>query len=101
MLMIEPGGGRRSVARASVAATLRTAWAAVVLGGPSSCAAAVIVGFGLPASAASKNAFCAAARTSLRPGLMSPAWAEIWAGGQTGGRTGAAMSSSARQIEHG
>jgi len=68
MSTIEPGGGSRSLARASVAATLRTAWAALALGAASSRAACAMVGFGLPASAASKKAFCAVARASLRPG---------------------------------
>src|SRR5271169_3776139 len=65
MLTIEPGGGSRSVARASVAATVRAACAAVTLGVESSRAACATVGFGRPASAASKKAFCAVARASL------------------------------------
>ena len=54
--MIEPGGGRRSVARASAAATLRTAWGAEAVGrsGAASAWAAVLVA--PPPSAASKKA---------------------------------------------
>src|SRR5580704_14528058 len=96
-LRIEPGGGRRSVARASVAATLRTAWAGVALGLGFWSMAALAFGAPVPAKAASKKAFWAARRASLRPG-----WMLVGAGGQTGGRIGAAMSAlNTSNREHG
>ena len=97
MFTIEPGGGRRSAARAWVTAILPAAWAGEAMGAVGWAEVAATAGVGLPARAASKKAFWADMRVSLRPGLRS-----VCAGGQTGGRIGTTMATRMTSLrEHG
>src|SRR6185437_15356199 len=89
MFTIEPGGGRRSAARASAAAAARVACNGVAAGeARAGSGTGAVAAAGFPASAASKKAFCAASRASLRPGRTLAACtlvcALVVAGGQTG-----------------
>jgi hypothetical protein len=97
MFKVEPGGGKRSLARASVSTTLRTACAGATVGAEGAAADAGLSG--LPPRAASKKAFCAESRASGRVGETL-----LGAGGQGGGRMGWAMAPSCAnhlRVKHG